>query len=151
MDAARVKVQVLNPTDCDLLVPKKAHPDDAGYDLIAAVDVSIMPRDTACVPTGIAVAIPPGYEMQVRSRSGIARKFGVCVLNSPGTIDSGYRGEVCVLLHNTADTWAYFKRGDRIAQAVFAKLPDVQMDVCAEGESLPSSVRGAGGFGSTGV
>lgn len=151
MDAVRVKVQVLNPTDRDLLVPKKAHLDDAGYDLMSAVDVSIMPRNTACVPTGIAVEIPPGYEMQVRSRSGIARKFGVCVLNSPGTIDSGYRGEVCVLLHNTADTRAHFKRGDRIAQAVFTKLPDIQLDICAEGESLSDSIRGAGGFGSTGV
>jgi len=130
------------------LAPAKAHEDDAAYDLRANADMSIAPHAAALVPTGLFLELPIGYEAQVRPRSGLALKKMVTVLNSPGTIDAGYRGEVGVILINHGDTPFDIKRGDRIAQMVIQCLSQVQLELAAE---LSATQRGAGGFGSTGV
>lgn len=123
----------------------------SGCDVCAAVetDVVLQPGGRALVPTGFCFEIPQGYEVQVRSRSGLAVKHGVFVLNSPGTIDSDYRGEVKVILANTGSAPFTIKRGDRIAQLVVAPVAsDVDF---AESENISETRRGAGGFGHTGV
>jgi dUTP pyrophosphatase len=117
-------------------------------DLRAAEDVLIPPGKRAMVGTGIKMAIPSGYEGQVRPRSGLAAKHGVTLLNSPGTVDSDYRGEVRVIMINLGEEIFEVKRGDRIAQIVFA--PCVRLET-AEAASLPETARDGGGFGSTGV
>lgn len=127
-------------------LPKQATPGAAGWDLTAAEDVRLEPGQAVVVPTGWAVEIPPGLEMQVRSRSGLATK-GVVVANSPGTIDSDYRGEVGVILINSGKAVFDIKKGDRVAQAVFAEVPRVSLEVFTE---LTPTDRGSGGFGSTG-
>jgi dUTP pyrophosphatase len=121
----------------------------AGMDLSAALDdvVVLAPGARAAIPTGLALAIPPGYEGQVRPRSGLARDRGVTVLNAPGTIDADYRGEVQVLLVNLGQEPARIEPGQRIAQLVLAKVET--LEVIEVGE-LPPSARGSGGFGSTG-
>lgn len=120
----------------------------SGCDLISSVDTMIPPRQWKVVPTGLFLEIPEGYEGQVRSRSGLASKYGVFVLNSPGTCDSDYRGEIKVVLFNQGNTNFEIKVGDRIAQLVFSKV--TQATFCATGD-LSSTDRGQGGFGSTGV
>ena len=145
-----LNVQITKVPGCeDLPLPKYAKPGDAGMDLLAAEDVVIGPGCRVLVSTGFRVAIPEGYEMQVRSRSGLALKHGVTVLNSPGTVDSSYRGIVGVILCNT-DRFTEFKvsRGDRIAQAVVAPVSHVEWDEVAE---LDETERNGSGFGSTGV
>lgn len=134
--------------DPDLPVPTYQHPGDAGLDLHAREDVTIAPGCRAIVGTGIAVGLAPGYAAFVHPRSGLAAQKGVTVLNAPGTVDAGYRGEVKVILINTdlADT-AYIKRGDRIAQAVIQKVEHVELREVAE---LDHTARGAGRHGSTG-
>ncbi len=136
--------------DPDLPLPRYAKLGDAGCDLLAAEDMTIEPGGgRALVPTGIALAIPEGYAGFVQPRSGLAVKNGVSVLNSPGLIDSGYRGELKILLINTDPSTPFdVVRGERIAQLVIQKVEQVQFD---EMDSLPSSDRGDGGFGSTGV
>ncbi len=121
----------------------------AGLDLPAAVDqpLTIQPRDIVMVPTGLALAIPPGFEGQVRPRSGLAIKKGLTVVNAPGTIDADYRGEVKVGLINLGPNAVVIERGDRVAQLIIA--PVVQADL-AEVDQLPGTERGEGGFGSTG-
>jgi dUTP pyrophosphatase len=123
----------------------------AGFDLIAAVPedgaVTLDPSDRVLVPTGLVFELPHGYEAQVRPRSGLALKHGITVLNSPGTIDADYRGEVKVLLINLGNERFLLQRGDRIAQAVIA--PVTRVDI-AEADALVTTARGAGGFGSTG-
>lgn len=121
----------------------------AGLDLVAAVDEPLIlpPLGRALVPTGLALALPPGYEAQVRPRSGLAAKHGVTVLNSPGTIDADYRGEVKVILVNLSDTPFTIDRGERIAQMVIAPVSHVRL---VETATLDTTSRGAGGFGSTG-
>lgn len=121
----------------------------AGMDLTAALDdvVVLAPGARAAIPTGLAMAIPPGYEGQVRPRSGLARDRGVTVLNAPGTIDADYRGEVKVLLVNLGQEPAHIEPGQRIAQLVLAKVETLEVQEVGE---LPSSERGSGGFGSTG-
>lgn len=130
--------------------PHYATASAAGADLRAALDepYTIGPRERAAIPTGIRLAIPQGYEGQVRPRSGLAVKHGITVLNAPGTIDADYRGEVRVLLLNTSDTAYTIEDGDRIAQLVIA--PVVQVRFVPSGEGLERSERGEGGFGSTG-
>ncbi len=130
-------------------LPAYATPGSSGMDLAADVvdDLEIPPGGRAMVPTGLAFAVPAGYEVQVRPRSGLAAKAGVTVLNAPGTIDSDYRGEVRVILINLSDAPFTVRRGDRIAQAIVA--PVVQVDI-VETDSLDETDRGAGGFGSTG-
>ena len=117
-------------------------------DLHAAAGVSIEPGARAQVPTGLAVAVPPGYEAQIRPRSGLAARFGLTVLNAPGTVDSDYRGEVMVLLVNLGQERVDIEPGDRIAQMVIAPVARVQVET---GDELPATGRGAGGFGSTGT
>lgn len=135
--------------DPDLPLPAYATEGDAGADLVARDDVELAPRGgRALVATGAAVAIPPGYAGFVQPRSGLALKHGVTCLNTPGLIDSGYRGELKVLLVNTdPETPFLVRRGERIAQLVVAPAPRVRF---AEVDDLPPSPRGAGGFGSTG-
>ena len=134
----------------DLALPDYATADSAGADLMAAVgeDLVLEPGKRTIVPTGIAIALPPGYEAQVRPRSGLAIKHGITGLNSPGTIDADYRGEVGVILINHGDEPFVIERGMRIAQLVLA--PVIRAD-WAEVETLDETDRGAGGFGSTGT
>jgi len=132
----------------DLPLPTRGTPLSAGLDLHAKINITIKKGERALVPTGIRVALPFGYEAQVRSRSGLALKHGITVLNSPGTIDADYRGEVAVLLINHGGEDFAITRGDRIAQMVVNK---VEMIVFEAVDELPDSVRGEGGFGSTGV
>ena len=133
--------------DAQDLLPAKAHSDDAAFDLKARTSLEILPHKSALVPTGLFLELPTGYEAQVRPRSGLALKHCVTVLNTPGTIDAGYRGEVGVILINHGDIPFPIKRGDRIAQMVIQALPDVTLTPVS---ALNDSARGAGGFGRTG-
>ncbi|PTS81808.1 MULTISPECIES: dUTP diphosphatase [unclassified Caulobacter] len=138
--------------NADLPVPGYATAGAAGFDLRAHVPedqpMVLAPGGRGMVPTGFSVAIPDGYEMQVRPRSGLAAKNGVTVTNAPGTVDSDYRGQVCVLLVNLGDEDFTIRRGDRIAQGVIAAAPQWTL---VETDDLSSTARGTGGFGSTGV
>jgi dUTP pyrophosphatase len=145
MDKVTVKVKMLEGTDD--LRPAKAHHDDAAYDLRSRVDMELNPGEPHLIPTGVFIELPVGYEAQVRPRSGLALKHALTVLNSPGTIDAGYRGEVCVIIMNAGKSPYAVKKGDRIAQMVISRLPDVEMVFT---DTLSDSKRGAGGFGSTG-
>lgn len=138
----------LQRLDGDLPLPAYARDGDAGADLHAAVDVVLGPGERATVPTGVAIALPAGYAAFVHPRSGLASRHGITVLNAPGTIDAGYRGEIAVVLLNT-DPAAPFtvRRGDRIAQLVVQPVVQVTFDVVGE---LSGSDRGTGGFGSSG-
>ena len=143
--SVRVPVQRLDP---GLPIPSYAHEGDAGADLFAAVDVELAPGERALVPTGIAIALPPGYVGLVHPRSGLASRLGVTVLNAPGTVDSGYRGEIQVnLINHDPRTPAQISRGDRIAQLVVQRVERADFYGVAE---LSESPRGAGGHGSTG-
>ncbi len=143
----RVMFQRLRP---DAVPPRYQTAGAAGMDLVAAVDapIAIAPRGRAAVGTGLAVAIPAGFEGQVRPRSGLAREHGVTVVNAPGTIDCDYRGEVIVLLCNLGDATVTITGGMRIAQLVIAPVVRAELDEVA---TLPPTERGAGGFGSTGT
>jgi dUTP pyrophosphatase len=145
----RVGVRLLDP---DAVPPSSAHDGDAGTDLVSTIDVMLAAAGgRSVVPTGIAVAIPPGFAGFVLPRSGLAANHGVTVLNGPGLIDSGYRGEVRVPLVNTDPTRpAQIRRGDRIAQLVVLPVPRIVWDVLDELPDSASDVRGAGGFGSSG-
>jgi dUTP pyrophosphatase len=131
----------------DLPAPAYATDGAAGMDVVSAEDLLLAPGARAAIATGFAMAIPPGYEVQVRPRSGLALKHGITCLNTPGTIDSDYRGEVKVILANLGSEDFVIARGDRIAQLVPAP---VQRAVLDEVATLEDTVRGAGGFGSTG-
>lgn len=132
----------------DAALPSYAHPSDAGMDVRSVEDLTIAPGRRALVHTGLVMLLPPMYEAQVRPRSGLALKSGITVLNTPGTIDSGYRGEVGVILVNLGDADFQVKKGDKIAQIVIA--PVVQAQV-VETTEVDETDRGVGGFGSTGV
>ena len=132
----------------DAVLPSYAHPSDAGMDVRSVEDLTLAPGKRALVHTGLVMLLPPQYEAQVRPRSGLALKNGVTVLNSPGTIDSGYRGEVGVILINLGDVDFTVRKGDKVAQLVIA--PVTQPDV-VEVSEIDETDRGAGGFGSTGV
>lgn len=149
MTALSVAIKRLDHA-ADLNLPAYATSDSAGMDLLAAVEapVTLAPGERRLIPTGIAIALPPGTEAQVRPRSGLALKQGVTVLNAPGTIDADYRGEVGVILINHGDQPFVVERGGRIAQMVVAPYARVAWAVS---EDLEESARGAGGFGSTGV
>jgi dUTP pyrophosphatase len=144
-ETVRVAVRQLHP---DLPVPGYAHPGDAGADLVAAQDVEIRPGERTLVPTGVAIALPEGYVGLVHPRSGLASRLGITVLNAPGTVDAGYRGEIMVNLvnHDRVNT-AKISRGDRIPQLVVQRVERAHFHVVDE---LPDSVRGTGGHGSTG-
>jgi dUTP pyrophosphatase len=145
----RVRVRRL-PAARDLPLPAPASPGSSGADLRAAVDGELVlrPGERALVPTGLVLEIPAGCEGQVRPRSGLALRHGIGVLNAPGTIDSDYRGEVGVILVNLGAADFAVRRGDRIAQLVFARVEPVEWE---EAEELSGSGRGEGGFGSTGA
>jgi dUTP pyrophosphatase len=138
------------PNSTGLPLPSYATPSAAGLDLVAALsaDLVLAPGDRAMVGTGIAIALPAEFEAQVRPRSGLALKVGVTVLNSPGTIDADYRGEIGVVLINLGDSPYTVRRGDRIAQLVVAPIARAAWQVT---DQLPPSERAAGGFGSTGT
>lgn len=145
----KLTVPVKRVGEIDVELPEYQSERAAGMDLRAAVKepVTIVPGHRALIPTGLVMAIPAGYEGQVRPRSGLALKHGVTVLNSPGTIDSDYRGEVKVLLVNHGEEPFVVKRGERIAQLVIASVVQVPLHVVAE---LDETERGEGGYGSTG-
>jgi dUTP pyrophosphatase len=141
----RVAVRRLDP---DLPLPGYAHEGDAGADLYAAIDVDLPPGGRALVPTGIAIALPPGHVGLVHPRSGLAHRLGVTVLNAPGTVDAGYRGEILVnLVNHDPERTAVIARGDRIAQLVVQRVERAHFESV---EELPDTSRGAGGHGSTG-
>ncbi|MFW9977656.1 MAG: dUTP diphosphatase [Candidatus Thorarchaeota archaeon] len=129
-------------------LPRQAKEGDAAFDLFSVVEYIIQPGETYGVPTGIALEIPQGYEGQVRPRSGLALKNGITITNSPGTIDSGYRGEVKIIIHNLGKDAFSITRGMRIAQIAIRPVPEVRFVEVAD---LEDSERGAGGFGSTGT
>ncbi len=143
-----IKVRIINKGHHAL--PCYATPQSAGMDLRANIseDITLKPMQRALIPTGLFMALPPGYEAQVRPRSGLALKHGITVLNSPGTIDADYRGEIKVLLVNFSDEDFVVSDGERIAQMVIAKHENA---VFIEVEELDETVRGAGGYGHTGV
>lgn len=141
------------PHGLDLPLPERATPHAAGMDLRAALPEPtwvLAPGERRLVPTGLAMAIPPGYEGQVRPRSGLAARHGVTVLNAPGTIDADYRGEVQVMLINHGGTPFTLDRGERIAQLLLAPVPDWGWREVAGTADLGETERGAGGYGSTG-
>ena len=140
-----VRFKRLSP---DAVLPAYAHPGDAGMDVRSVDDLEIAPGARALVHTGLVMMLPPGWEAQVRPRSGLALKHGVTVLNTPGTIDAGYRGEVGVILANLGDAPFAVKKGDRIAQVVIAPVTTAAIE---ETDVVDDTDRGGGGFGSTGV
>lgn len=145
--AAPVDV-LITRVDPDVPLPSYARPGDAGADLVTAEDVDLAPGERALVRTGVAIALPAGYAAFVHPRSGLAAQHGVTVVNAPGTIDTGYRGEIRVILLNTDPARPVsFRRGDRIAQLVVQR---VEQAAFREVPALPGSDRGEGGFGSTG-
>jgi dUTP pyrophosphatase len=148
MSAVTVSLKVL-PHGEGLPLPVYATADSAGVDLIAALDAPLVlaPGERKDIPTGLAMALPSGWEAQVRPRSGLALRHGLTVLNSPGTVDADYRGEVRVILINLGQADVTIARGERVAQLVIAPVSRATWDVVTE---LPPTTRGSGGFGSTG-
>ena len=134
--------------DADLPLPSYAHPGDAGADLLTTVDVTLAPGERAMVPTGVAIALPVGYVALVHPRSGLAARHGLSIVNAPGTVDAGYRGEIKVMLinHDPGEP-IELRRGDRIAQLVVQRVERARFVEVGE---LPDSSRGSGGYGSTG-
>ena len=145
MSQVEVLITRLDP---ELALPRYSKPGDAGADIVSRIDITLAPGERALVPTGIAIALPDGYVALVHPRSGLAIKHGVTMVNSPGTVDAAYRGELQIILINHDPKEAVsFKRGDRIAQLVIQKVEHAEFIEVSE---LPGSGRGAGGFGSTG-
>lgn len=139
---------LIHRLDPDLPAPAYAHPGDAGADICTSVDVELSPGGRALVPTGLAIALPAGYAAFVHPRSGLAHKYGVSIVNAPGTVDAGYRGEIKVsLINHDPVAPVVLKRGDRIAQLVIQRVEQARFH---EVTSLPGSARGTGGHGSTG-
>ena len=135
--------------DKSLQLPKYAHKGDAGLDLLSSIDCVIKPYERKLVPTGIKIAIPKGYAGFVQPRSGLAIKYGISLVNSPGLIDSGYRGEICIIMINLDKVDDFVKKkGDKICQLVIKKIEEVEL---VEVDNLEDSDRGEEGFGSTGV
>jgi dUTP pyrophosphatase len=134
--------------DLDLPLPKYSKGGDAGADIVSRIDITLQPGERALVPTGIALALPDGYVALVHPRSGLAIEHGVTMVNAPGTVDAGFRGELqCILINHDPRESVSFKRGDRIAQLVFQKVERAEF---VEVDVLPGSGRGEDGFGSTG-
>lgn len=143
-----ISVKFSMKAGCEDLIPEKAHHDDAAYDLRSRVDIDLVPGRSMLVLTGFFLELPVGFEAQIRPRSGLALKHNLTLTNSPGTIDSGYRGEVGIIMYNHGKETFVIKRGERIAQMVICELPDVTLQCVDE---LSESLRGTGGFGSTGT
>jgi dUTP pyrophosphatase len=145
MSSVEVLITRLDP---DLPLPRYAKGGDAGADIVSRIDITLAPGERALVPTGIAIALPDGYVALVHPRSGLAIKHGVTMVNAPGTVDAGYRGELqIILINHDKSASVSFKRGDRIAQLVIQKVERAEF---VEVRELPGSGRGTGGFGSTG-
>ena len=144
MKSVDLLIQRLDP---ELPLPAHELPGDAGLDLYARLSIDLEPGERSLIPTGIAIALPVGYVALVHPRSGLAARHGFTLVNAPGTIDAGYRGEISVIGLNTGAKVLHIDRGDRIAQLVILELPKV---VIEEVTSLPGSIRSVGGFGSTG-
>lgn len=140
-----VKVKRLIP---EAKMPRYEHPGDSGADLVAVTDYTLQPMQWFAVPTGISAEVPMGFELQVRPKSGLALKHGVTVLNTPGTVDAGYRGEIKVILVNLGASSFHISRGQKIAQLVVAPIAWGQFE---EVDELTQSQRGSSGFGSTGI
>ena len=140
-----VKIKLEN--GCEDLFPKKAHVDDAGYDLYSRIDAILEPLSGMAIPVGFSMELPSGYEAQIRPRSGLAAKHHITVTNSPGTVDANFRGEVKAILYNLGREPFAIKRRDRIAQMVICKLPEIEL---VEATELSETDRGSGGFGSSG-
>ncbi len=145
-----MKVYIKRLHSSDLPLPQYMTPGSSGVDLYAAnqQDLKILAGSFVLVPTGIAISIPEGYEAQIRPRSGLALNFGLTLLNTPGTIDADYRGEIKVIVINLGDKEYILKKGERIAQMIFTRVERAEL---IETESLDDTIRGAGGFGHTGV
>ena len=142
-----VKV-LITRLDPSVPLPSYAKPGDAGADLTTRIDFTLKPGERLLVPTGIAIALPKGYVALVHPRSGLAIKSGISLVNTPGTVDAAYRGELaCILINHDLTNEVTFKKGDRIAQLVIQKVEEADF---VEVDSLPGSDRGSGGFGSTG-
>lgn len=139
----KVKIQKIKETK----TPAYAHKGDAGVDLFSTEDYVLGPMERTLISTGIKIAVPLGYEAQVRPKSGLAIKHGISVLNTPGTVDSGYRGEVMVIAVNLGREEYKIKKGDKVAQMVFNKVEEAQFE---EVDELEKTSRNEGGFGSTG-
>ena len=145
MSSVQVLITRLDP---ELPLPRYAKGGDAGADIVSRIDITLAPGERALVPTGIAIALPDGYVALVHPRSGLAIKHGVTMVNAPGTVDAGYRGELqIILINHDRNESVSFKRGDRIAQLV---IQNVERAEFVEVQELPGSGRGMGGFGSTG-
>jgi dUTP pyrophosphatase len=146
-DSTDLEVALLR-LDPELPPPSYAHPGDAGADLMTAVELELAPGERALVPTGVAIALPEGFVALVHPRSGLAARHGLSVVNTPGTVDAGYRGEikVCLINHDPRESIT-LRRGDRIAQLVIQRVERARF---VEVRTLPESVRGSGGYGSTG-
>jgi dUTP pyrophosphatase len=145
MSSVEVLITRLDP---ELPLPRYAKGGDAGADIVSRIDITLAPGERALVPTGIAIALPDGYVALVHPRSGLAIKHGITMVNAPGTVDAGYRGELqIILINHDKNESVSFKRGDRIAQLVIQKVERAEF---VEVRELPGSGRGAGGFGSTG-
>jgi len=146
----KVKITRISEKFNDIPLPRYQSEGSAGMDICAAIEepITIPPGGIVLVPTNVAIALPTGYECQVRTRSGLALRHGIFALNSPGTIDSDYRGEIKIILANFSQHPFVINRGDRIAQLVVAKYERVDWE---ETKSLPQTSRGGGGFGSTGI
>lgn len=144
------KLQVLiTRLDESIPLPRYAKGGDAGADIVSRIDITIQPGERALVPTGISIALPDGYAAFVHPRSGLAIKHGVTMVNAPGTVDAGFRGELqCIMINHDPRESITFKKGDRIAQLVIQKVERAEF---VEVQALPGSGRGTGGFGSTGV
>jgi dUTP pyrophosphatase len=140
-----IKIQKINQ---DVVIPHYAHKGDAGMDLYSAEDAVLPAGERKLIGTGLKFEIPTGFELQIRPKSGLAANFGITVLNTPGTVDSGYRGEVKVILFNSSKNDYHVKKGEKIAQAVIARYEEAEIE---EVERLSETTRGDGGFGSTGL
>lgn len=145
-----VDVQIYTEFKHDFGLPQYETAGAAGMDVRANAEITVRPGETKLIPTGIFVAIPEGYEIQVRPRSGLSLKTKLRVANSPGTIDSDYRNEVCIIAENTGFDEIHFALGDRVAQIVLAEVPKIVWSVVESKDQLPSTDR-TGGFGSTGT
>lgn len=150
MRQIEIKIKRLNDTDCDVPLPAYMTADAAGMDIYAAVEneLTLAPRDIVLVPTGFAMALPSGFEAQIRPRSGLAVKYGLTLINTPGTIDADYRGEVKIAMINLGGEPYTIRRGERIAQMVIQPVYRAQFTIVAELEETP---RNSGGFGHTGA
>ncbi len=149
-EGLRVRILRINPDRTDIPLPAYSTEGSAGMDICADVDadITLLPGETKLIPTGFIIELPPGHEAQVRPRSGLAIKHGLGILNSPGTIDSDYRGEVKIILTNFGKNPYTIHRGDRIAQMIVSNYERVRWE---EARSLKDSSRGEGGFGHTGI